>query len=648
MDLKSECAASGEGSGRLPNAKKKKNQQQQQQQQSDLSKESGVFSGVHNERSNAGEFGWRTPRVLNDLANERASYFRSQQKEMSCPSTRPQGHQASTLLDLLTIRAFHSKNLRCYSLGSALGFRLRGGHQTDIPAIIVFVARKVHRHWLHESQELPQLLEGPGGVWCDVDVVEFSHLGSYKQPEPVYSELVEGLQGRDATIGSGSQVACYDLYGTLGAIVRSRTGLCQVGFLTNRHVAVDLDHPVQKLFHPLPPHMGPGLYLGAVERITTFIREDLWYGVFASMNPDSFVRADGAFVPFDSNFDVRNFVTPFVKGVGEIGDVTPVELQAPLDTLIGKHVIKVGRSSGVTKGRILAYSVEYNNDKGHCFLIDFLIVSDDNKDFESEGDSGSLIMVLGDEAAGEKPRPIGIVWGGSIHRGRLTLRNWKEPENWTSGVDLSRLLDSMDLNIITTSEALEQALEVQQQCLLSSRPSYPPRLSIRSFLSTTLPGGHVQYMEGGPFRFDHRFTMLDGRSGSAGEPLKDLLSTAPSGAHSQANANNTSLIPLRGGLDGSWHSQTAQRRRSTPVLRVDDPFELSLSNPLSGVEHGSKTVLQQQRTTTMAEDVPLIVDATTGRNGCRIMKPPSFSDAFHSGEKRSRPSGMSRLLPPNS
>jgi hypothetical protein len=33
-----------------------------------------------------------------------------------------------------------------YSLGTALGFRLHGGLQTNIPEIIVFVARKVYRH----------------------------------------------------------------------------------------------------------------------------------------------------------------------------------------------------------------------------------------------------------------------------------------------------------------------------------------------------------------------------------------------------------------------------------------------------------------------------------------------------------------------
>ena len=82
-----------------------------------------------------------------------------------------------------------------------------------------------------------------------------------------------------------SQVASQETYGTLGAIVKSRTGNRQVGFLTNRHVAVDLDYPNQKMFHPLPPSLGPGVYLGAVERATSFITDDLWYGIFAGTNP---------------------------------------------------------------------------------------------------------------------------------------------------------------------------------------------------------------------------------------------------------------------------------------------------------------------------------------------------------------------------
>ncbi|KAK8495086.1 hypothetical protein V6N12_065974 [Hibiscus sabdariffa] len=48
---------------------------------------------------------------------------------------------------------------------------------------------------------------------------------------------------------------------------------------------IDLDYPSQKMFHPLPPSLGPGVYL-AVERATSFIADDLWYGIFAGINPD--------------------------------------------------------------------------------------------------------------------------------------------------------------------------------------------------------------------------------------------------------------------------------------------------------------------------------------------------------------------------
>lgn len=50
--------------------------------------------------------------------------------------------------------------------------------------------------------------QGPGGVWCEVDVVEFSYFGA---PEPtpkeqLYTEIVDDLRGSDPYIGSGSQV----------------------------------------------------------------------------------------------------------------------------------------------------------------------------------------------------------------------------------------------------------------------------------------------------------------------------------------------------------------------------------------------------------------------------------------------------------
>ncbi|XP_076949032.1 protein NARROW LEAF 1-like [Bidens hawaiensis] len=453
-------------------------------------------SGGQHSESNAAYFSWPVSSRLSDAAEERTNYFVNLQKGVLPESIGrlPKGHQATTLLELMTIRASHSKILRCYSLGTAIGFRIRKGVLTDIPAILVFVSRKVNKQWLSPIQCLPTILEGPGSVWCDVDVLEFSYFGTPElaSKEQLYTDIVDDLRGSGACIGSGSQVASQETYGTLGAIVRSQTGNQQVGFLTNRHVAVNLDYPNQKMFHHLPPTLGPGIYLGAVERATSFITDDLWYGIFAGTNPETFVRADGAFIPFSDDFDM-SIVTTSVKDVGGIGDVKVIDLQSPINSLIGKKVMKVGRSSGLTKGTVLAYALQYNDEKGICFFTDFLVVGENQQTFDLEGDSGSLIIMAGEND--EKPRPIGIIWGGTANRGRLKLKIGQPPENWTSGVDLGRLLNLLELDLITTSDALKGA--VQEQRAASTVPvspggdSSPPEIVLPKDEAEPL-GLHVQ------------------------------------------------------------------------------------------------------------------------------------------------------------
>lgn len=173
---------------------------------------------------------------------------------------------------------------------------------------------------------------------------------------------------------------------------------------------------------------------------------------------ETFVRADGAFIPFADDFDMST-VTTSVKGVGAIGDVKIIDLQSPISSLIGKQVIKVGRSSGLTTGTVLAYALEYNDEKGICFLTDFLVVGENQLTFDLEGDSGSLIMLKGLDIE-EKPRPIGIIWGGTANRGRLKLKIGQPPENWTSGVDLGRLLNLLELDLIANNQGLKGLLSL--------------------------------------------------------------------------------------------------------------------------------------------------------------------------------------------
>ncbi|KAJ8898648.1 hypothetical protein K2173_004632 [Erythroxylum novogranatense] len=521
--------------------------------------------GQHCENS-AAYFSWPTSSRLIDTAEERANYFANLQKGV-LPETLgrlPKGQRATTLLELMTIRAFHSKILRCYSLCTAVGFRIQRGVLTDIPAILVFVARKVHKQWLSPIQCLPNALEGPGGVWCDVDVVEFSYFGA---PEPTpkeqfYIELVDDLGGGDPCIGSGSQVASQETYGTLGSIVRSQTGNRQVGFLTNRHVAVNLDYPNQKMFHPLPPTLGPGVYLGAVERATSFITDELWYGIFAGINPETFVRADGAFIPFADDFDMST-VTTSIKGVGAIGDVKNVDLQSPISSLIGKQVMKVGRSSGLTTGTVLAFALEYNDEKGICFFTDYLVVGENQETFDLEGDSGSLILMKSEN--GEKPQPIGIIWGGTANRGRLKLKVGQPPENWTSGVDLGRLLNLLELDLITTNEGLQVAIQEQRAASATAigstmEDSSPHRDKVEEkFESLGLQIQHV------PIDVEHINPEMKRSLMQAEFHLEDRIEVAPSVEHQfipsfsrqsplhqnhlSDNAVSENLASLRNGCD---------------------------------------------------------------------------------------------------
>jgi hypothetical protein len=104
------------------------------------------------------------------------------------------------------------------------------------------------------------------------------------------------------------------------------------------------------------------------------------------------VRADGAFVPFADNFDLRQ-ITPEMKGIGKLGPVFKIDLDLPVASIVGMKVHKVGRTTGLTTGVIMACSVEYDDDKGITIYTDLLVLGDGNTPFDAEGDSGSLIVM---------------------------------------------------------------------------------------------------------------------------------------------------------------------------------------------------------------------------------------------------------------
>lgn len=89
-----------------------------------------------------------------------------------------------------------------------------------IPSFVVAKVAYFKFHFIFNKYDYFFPLQGPGGVWCDVDVVEFSYFGA-PNPAPkeqLYTEIVDDLRGSDLCIGSGSQVGfCFSATNDLKA-----------------------------------------------------------------------------------------------------------------------------------------------------------------------------------------------------------------------------------------------------------------------------------------------------------------------------------------------------------------------------------------------------------------------------------------------
>lgn len=269
--------------------------------------------------------------------------------------------EAKSLEDLMRIRAHNRPYLDWINgdLGTALGFKKPTGETvTTQPAVIVFVPLKINPKWIPGTLLLPKKLEGPGDLWCALDVVEG---GSAEEEDPVPpspSEPAERLRGWDDRVWAGSQIGHWvdeaiGRYstGTLGAFARERRGSRNFGFLTNQHVGVE---PGTKLYHPVPW----GTHLGTTRKTITFVDDENWYGSVVD-EPNTFVRVDCAFVALASTFDQAN-TNRDLMGVGKLGP--PKEISLKDMSVIGQKVLRVGRTTGLRRGQIVAFGYEYRDE----------------------------------------------------------------------------------------------------------------------------------------------------------------------------------------------------------------------------------------------------------------------------------------------
>jgi len=367
---------------------------------------------------------------------------------------------ATTLIQLAQIRADNRELLNkiTNTQGTALGrknFDAKGSPTGD-PCVLVYVPHKVHESLLPKGQSVPPLLKSADGKWqapTDVVVtVEPEDVSKYPALDKKNKALVRKLQWADKTmkrLAPGVQVSSADdsqgelgsTVGTLGVVVRQKGKNGRVGFLTSQHVALRPGHSVY-----IPSYNQPTMRVGITRDVFELRADDAW--LEGIDEPFAFVRADAAFV--EATPEALPILSTEVTAMGKIGEPFPIELNSM--NLIGTRVKKVGRSSGVQRGVIVAFGYSYYSEEEQIdrlagyepanFYTDLLIApSKHGGIFSRPGDSGALVLL--DEKGAKNNRPIAMLWGGWIgDAGRKS-----GPEHLTYATCLTRILASMSLEL---------------------------------------------------------------------------------------------------------------------------------------------------------------------------------------------------------
>jgi hypothetical protein len=130
------------------------------------------------------------------------------------------------------------------------------------------------------------------------------------------------------------------------------------------------------------------------------------------------------YVPIEFSTSANNVVDAAIASVtaAELGNATPsngygVPKSTPATATIGMRVMKYGRTTGLTKGRVQGINATINvgYDTGVARFEGQIVIGGGG--FSAGGDSGSLIVV---ERGGDARRPVGLLFAGG---GGTTIAN---------------------------------------------------------------------------------------------------------------------------------------------------------------------------------------------------------------------------------
>lgn len=292
-------------------------------------------------------------------------------------------------------------------IGVGIGYKKRSRQDTDEPAVIFFVEKKVPAEALRVDECIPRRI---GKACTDViEIGEVRFLGRTERMRPA---------APGSSIGHAKVTA-----GTFGAVVRDRkTG--DLFILSNNHVLANATDGIDGRAQQGDPVFQPGVYDGGSEKdvighlerfipIHRFSRDTdcnlaaisirAVNAVIHAFRPNYYVRLEkrGATNLVDCALarpvDPRE-ITPEIIEIGKVNGIVQAEP--------GMAVKKSGRTSGITEGKITAIHVTLNVTMGH---------SSDVVRFQEQvmaelkslaGDSGSLVL-------DRENRAVGLLFAGS-------------------------------------------------------------------------------------------------------------------------------------------------------------------------------------------------------------------------------------------
>lgn len=285
-------------------------------------------------------------------------------------------------------------------IGSAYGRRIVGGEVSDVPSIVIYVARKVPSEFLPPSRMLPRRLY-VGSDWIDVDVFETG---------PIYPH---SFTGRDRPAPSGISIGRFldpsiDA-GTLGALVTDLQvkGEGNPAILSCNHVLAD-----ENAGSPGDVIVQPGTIDGGtspsdnIATLTRFITINATGNVvdcaIATVDDPTLVvnqmKNNLMPVPTTDHPAVgllfaggcnRTFMNPITSVLSQLNIQFISGANATIAPTVGMNVEKVGRTTEYTTSTILeidaSLTISYNFGPG-AFINQIATAW-----MSSPGDSGSVV-----------------------------------------------------------------------------------------------------------------------------------------------------------------------------------------------------------------------------------------------------------------